>query len=266
MNNTTTAVVTNGEDRALQVFGYEGKEVRTVLRNGEPWFVAADVCAVLELERQQDSVRYLDDDEKGACLVDTSSGRQSMTVINESGLYSLILRSRKPEARKFKKWVTAVVLPSIRKHGLYATTATLETMLSDPDTMISVLQKLKDEQTRRRELEAKVIEDYPKVVFHDTIQAINSEGILVKDMAALLTNAGYKTGTHRLFAWLREQGYLCKNAGYWNKPKQWAIDAGFFVCREGFYICANGETHTSVTPLVTPKGQKHIIAAFTQSQ
>ena len=263
MNNTTTAAA---ETNALQVFGYEGKEIRTVLRNGEPWFVAADVCAVLELENPRSTLALLDDDEKGVHTVDTLGGKQSMTVINESGLYSLILRSRKPEARKFKKWVTAEVLPSIRKHGLYATPSTLEALISDPDTAITLLQKLKDEQTRRRELEAKVIEDYPKVVFHDTIQAIDSEGILVKDMAALLTNAGYKTGTNRLFAWLREQGYLCKNAGYWNKPKQWAIDAGFFVCREGFYICANGETHTSVTPLVTPKGQKHIIAAFTQSQ
>ena len=147
--------------------------------------------------------------------------------------------------------------------------ASLEDMykaITTPDAIMQIAANWKADRERMLELEAKVIEDYPKVVFHDTIQAIDSEGILVKDMAALLTNAGYKTGTHRLFAWLREQGYLCKNAGYWNKPKQWAIDAGFFVCREGFYICANGETHTSVTPLVTPKGQKHIIAAFTQSQ
>ena len=147
--------------------------------------------------------------------------------------------------------------------------ASLEDMykaITTPDAIMQIAANWKADRERMLELEAKVIEDYPKVVFHDTIQAIDSEGILVKDMAALLTNAGYKTGTHRLFAWLREQGYLCKNAGYWNKPKQWAIDTGFFVCREGFYICANGETHTSVTPLVTPKGQKHIIAAFTQSQ
>ena len=145
--------------------------------------------------------------------------------------------------------------------------ASLEDMykaITTPDAIMQIAANWKADRELMLELEAKVIEDYPKVVFHDIIQAIDSEGILVKDMAALLTNAGYKTGTHRLFAWLREQGYLCKNAGYWNKPKQWAIDAGFFVCREGFYICANGETHTSVTPLVTPKGQKHIIAAFTQ--
>jgi anti-repressor protein len=251
------------------VFGYEGKEIRTTFENGEVWVAAKDVAEVLGYAKSSSIAQLMGnvpEEWKGIKRIDTPGGIQDMLCLSEQGLYFFLARSDKPKALPFQKWIAGEVLPSIRKHGLYATPATLETMLSDPDTMISVLQKLKDEQTRRRELEAKVIEDYPKVVFHDTIQAIDSEGILVKDMAALLTNAGYKTGTHRLFAWLREQGYLCKNAGYWNKPKQWAIDAGFFVCREGFYICANGETHTSVTPLVTPKGQKHIIAAFTQSQ
>lgn len=189
MNNTTTAAST--ENNALQVFGYEGKTVRTVLRDGEPWFVVADVCAVLEIGNPSMVVKRLDPDDLSQIeVIDSMWRQQTAYAVSESGLYDLILRSEKPEARKFKKWVTAEVLPSIRKHGLYATPSTLEALISDPDTAITLLQKLKDEQTRRRELEAKVIEDYPKVVFHDTIQAIDSEGILVKDMAALLTNAG----------------------------------------------------------------------------
>ncbi len=121
---TVKEETTMASKKALQVFGYEGKEIRVTMGdNGEPRFVAADVCKVLELERPQDSVRYLDDDEKGVCLVNTPSGKQRMTVITESGLYSLILRSRKPEAKQFKRWITHEVLPTIRKTGEYATPA-----------------------------------------------------------------------------------------------------------------------------------------------
>ena len=103
----------------LQVFAFNDHLVRTVQKEGEPWWVAKDVCEVLDLARQQDSVRYLDDDEKGVCLVNTPGGSQEMTIVSEAGLYSLILRSRKPEAKEFKRWVTHEVLPTIRKTGGY---------------------------------------------------------------------------------------------------------------------------------------------------
>lgn len=109
-------------DSSLQVFNNEDfGEIRALEIDGQPWFVAKDVCDALGLGRQQDSTRYLDDDEKGECLVDTTSGQQRMVIVTEAGLYSLILRSRKPEAKAFKRWVTHEVLPAIRRHGLYAT-------------------------------------------------------------------------------------------------------------------------------------------------
>ena len=104
----------------LMQFGFEGHQVRIVMRDGELWWVAADVCDILGIGRPQDSVRYLDEDEKGRCLVDTPSGQQEMLVVNEPGLYSLILRSRKPEAKAFKRWVTHEVLPQIRRTGSYS--------------------------------------------------------------------------------------------------------------------------------------------------
>lgn len=147
--------------------------------------------------------------------------------------------------------------------------ASLEDMyntISSPDAIMQIAANWKVDRERMLELEAKVVEDTPKVIFHDAITAVDKSGIMVKDMATILTQNGFRQSDKSLFAWLRNHGYLCVATGYWNKPKQWVIDAGLFVCREGFYICANGETHTSVTPLVTPKGQKYIIAAFIQSQ
>ena len=121
----------------LQVFAFNDHLVRTVQKEGEPWWVAKDVCEVLDLARQQDSVRYLDDDEKGVCLVNTPGGSQEMTIVSEAGLYSLILRSRKPEAKEFKRWVTHEVLPTIRKTGGYGARAQIEGLMARCEGKIS---------------------------------------------------------------------------------------------------------------------------------
>ena len=139
--------------------------VRAVVKDGEPWFVAKDVCNALSIADSKSSLRFLEDEEKGVHSMHTLGGTQQVSIINESGLYSLILRSRKPEAKKFKKWVTAEILPSIRKHGVYATGEKLEEMLADPDTMILTLQVLKTEREKRKVLEEKAVEDSPKVLF-----------------------------------------------------------------------------------------------------
>lgn len=196
----------------VQVFGYEGKAVRTVLRGGdrawEPWFVAADVCGVLELTDGRTSVNQLDEDERHTMPVTDSMGRkQEMTVINESGLYSLILRSRKPEARKFKKWVTAEVLPSIRKHGGYLTPSMVEEALLSPDTIIRLATALKQEREQRKALAAKVEEDKPKVLFAEGVSG-SSTSILVGDLAKILHQNGLETGQNRLFQTLRDRGFL----------------------------------------------------------
>ena len=139
------------EDK-IQVWDYESSEVRTVQVNGEPWFVLADVCKVLEIKNSRDAAAKLDGDEKGVALTDTLGGKQQMTIINESGLYTVILRSDKPQAKPFRKWVTSEVLPSIRKHGAYMTPETIKKVMLTPEFIISLAGELKNEQEKNKKL------------------------------------------------------------------------------------------------------------------
>lgn len=138
----------------LQVFNYNGNEVRTIQKDGETWWVLKDVCGILGISKYRDTASRLDEDERGSVRVDTPGGEQEMTVINESGLYNVILRSDKPEAKPFRKWVTSEVLPSIRKHGAYMTPETLEQAILNPDMMIKLCTALKDEQDKNKALQA----------------------------------------------------------------------------------------------------------------
>lgn len=138
----------------LQIFNYNGSEVRTIQKDGEPWWVLKDVCEVLGLSSPHKVFDRLDEDEKGRNQIPTPGGEQEMTVINESGLYNVILRSDKPEAKPFRKWVTSEVLPSIRKHGAYMTPETLEQAILNPDMMIKLCTALKDEQDKNKALQA----------------------------------------------------------------------------------------------------------------
>lgn len=133
-----------------RVFDYQGKPIRTVtLENGEPGFVVKDVCDILEISNSRDAIARLDDDEKGVVSTDTPGGIQGMQVVTESGIYSLVLSSRKPEAKQFKRWVTHEVLPSIRKNGMYATDNVIDQILDNPDYGIALLTKLKEERAAR---------------------------------------------------------------------------------------------------------------------
>ncbi len=138
----------------LQIFNYNGNEVRTIQKDGEPWWVLKDVCGILGISKYRDTASRLDEDERGSVRVDTPGGEQEMTVVNESGLYNVILRSDKPEAKPFRKWVTSEVLPSIRKHGAYMTPETLEQAILNPDMMIKLCTALKDEQDKNKALQA----------------------------------------------------------------------------------------------------------------
>ncbi len=138
----------------MQIFTYNSNEVRTVEMNGEPWFVLKDVCEVLGISKYRDVADRLDSDERAPVRVDTLGGAQEMTAVNESGLYNVILRSDKPEAKPFRKWVTSEVLPSIRKHGAYMTPETLQAAILNPDTMIQLCQQLKAEQDKNAQLTA----------------------------------------------------------------------------------------------------------------
>jgi anti-repressor protein len=136
-----------------KIFNYKGSQLRTVIRDGQPWFVAKDVCDILGHTNNRAATERLDEDEKGVSKVYTLGGEQKMTVINEPGLYSLVLTSNKSEAKQFKRWITHEVLPSIRKHGAYMTPETIEKALTDPDTIIKLATILKEERQKRLEAE-----------------------------------------------------------------------------------------------------------------
>lgn len=236
--------------------------VRVVDVNGEPWFVAKDVCECLELGNPRTSIALLDEDEKGVHTMDTPGGAQEMSIVSEAGLYSLILRSRKPEAKAFKRWITHEVLPAIRKHGGYLTPAKLEEALTDPDTIIRLATNLKAEREKRQALEAQAAADRPKVVFAESIEVAKTS-ILVGEMAKLIKQAtGYEMGQNRFFDWLRAHGYLHKSGSARNMPTQRCIDAGWMEIKEGTRIGSSGECHITRTPKVTGKGQIYFVSLF----
>lgn len=241
--------------------------VRVVEREGEPWFVARDVCDILGTEAE-DISRILDADEY-APLMDTirtlndSGGlRKDSRIVSEAGLYSLILRSRKPEARAFKRWITHDVLPAIRRHGVYATPDMTERMLEDPDVLIRALTALKEERARRVALEARAEADRPKVVFAESIEVAKTS-ILIGEMAKLIKQAtGYPMGQNRFFDWLRSHGYLHKGGSQKNAPTQRCIDAGWMEVKEGTRIGSSGECHITRTTKITGKGQIYFVNMF----
>ena len=246
----------------LQIFNYQSNEVRTIQKNGEPWFVLKDVCQVLGIGNSRMAADRLDPDEKGVSQIDTPGGKQEMTCINESGLYNVILRSDKPEAKPFRKWVTAEVLPTIRRHGMYATPDTVEKMLSDPDTAIKLLTTLKEERAARLALEAQAQADKPKVLFADAV-ATSKTSILIGELAKLISQNGISIGQNRLFAWMRDNGYLIRRKGSdYNMPTQRSMELCLFEIKETVVAHADGHTSTNKTPKVTGKGQQYFINLF----
>lgn len=247
----------------LQTWSYENSEIRTIEKDGEPWWVLSDVCKVLELSSPHKVADRLEADERNQIPVIDSLGRsQNTTVINESGLYAVILRSDKPQAKPFRRWVTSEVLPSIRKHGAYMTDQTLEQALTSPDFLIQLATQLKEEKEQRKQLEAKVEQDKPKVLFADSVSASKSS-ILVGELAKILKQNGVDTGQFRLFAWLRENGYLIKREGSdYNMPTQRSVEMGLFEVKQTIITHSDGHITTNKTPKVTGKGQVYFINKF----
>lgn len=237
--------------------------IRTTEIEGEPWFAGKDVAAALGYVNTKDALsRHVDTDDKRGSRFTTPSGEQEMTVINESGLYALVLSSKLPGARQFKRWVTSEVLPAIRRHSIYATPAAVEQMLDDPDTMIRTLQVLKAERAMRQKLETKVAADKPKVLFADAVSASHTS-ILVGELAKLLRQNGVDIGQNRLFAWLRDKGYLIRRTGTdYNMPTQRAMELGLFTIKETAITRSDGSTSVTKTVKVTGKGQQYFIQKF----
>ena len=247
----------------LQVFSYEGKEVRTIQRNGETWWVLKDVCGVLELSNARMIADRLDEDDVSLAYVTDSMGRQQQTnIVNESGLYNVILRSDKPEAKKFKRWVTHEVLPQIRRHGAYITTSKLEEIMNDPDSWIKLLTALKEERQEKERLQLQVAQDKPKVVFADAV-SVSDGTILIGELAKILKGNGIEIGQNRLFERLRQDGFLIKRKGTdYNAPTQKAMELGLFKVKETAITHSDGHVTISKTTKVTGKGQQYFVNYF----
>lgn len=255
----------------LQIFNNpEFGEVRTATIGGEPWLVGKDVAEALGYENPTKAIRdHVDDEDKRMgvqnvtpSIIDSMGRTQYPTWINESGLYSLVLSSKLPGAKRFKHWITSEVLPSIRKHGAYMTPETLEAAILNPDTMIRLCQQLKDEQERNHRLNAKIEEDKPKVLFADAV-ATAKTSILVGELAKILKQNGMDIGQNRLFQRLRQEGFLISRKGTdYNMPTQRAMEQGLFEIKETSIAHADGHTSISKTPKVTGRGQEFFINRY----
>lgn len=247
-------------------FNYEDTKVRVLDVNGEPWFVATDVAHVLGIGESSRITRMVDDEDKGWHKVPTPGGEQRMTIVNESGLYTALIRSNHPAAKPFRKWVTAEVLPTIRRHGMYATPETVDRMLADPDTAIRLLTEIKSERARRQEAERSLTEAAPKVLFADAVSTSHTS-ILVGDLAKILKGNGVDLGANRLFKVLRANGYLIRREGSdWNMPTQRSMELGLFEIKETAITHSDGHVTVNKTPKVTGKGQAYFVNRFLNGQ
>lgn len=249
----------------LQIFkSSEFGQVRTVTIDGEPWLVGKDIATALGYTNTRKALNdHVDDEDKGVTKCDTLGGAQEMTIINESGLYSLVLSSKLPTAKKFKHWITSEVLPAIRRTGGYIANA--ETM-TDAEIMSKALliakKTIENREQRIHSLEAETERMKPKEIFADAVSASNSS-ILIGDLAKILHGNGIKIGRGRLFAWMREHGFLIKQKGTsYNMPTQRAMELGLFRVKEGSYVDGKGNNIITKTTKVTGKGQQYFINKF----
>lgn len=240
----------------LQVFkNQEFGSVRTLVINSEPWFVGKDVADVLGYADTNQAIRkHVDNEDRLTRRFDGTGQSRDMTIINESGLYSLVLSSKLPSAKKFKRWVTSEVLPALRKTGQYQVKE-----LSGSELMAKALIEAQNVLAAK---DKQIEEMKPKVVFADAV-ATSHTSILVGELAKILKQNGIEMGQKRLFAWLREKGYLIKRQGTdYNMPTQKSMDLGLFEIKEGSYVNGSGVNITTKTPKVTGKGQQYFINKF----
>lgn len=246
----------------LQVFkNQEFGSVRTLVINSEPWFVGKDVAEALGYKNTKDALaKHVDSEDKEILKSQNATleniPNRGVTVVNESGLYSLVLSSKLPSAKKFKRWVTSEVLPALRKTGQYQVKE-----LSGQELMAKALIEAQSVLAAK---DKQIEEMKPKVVFANAV-ATSHTSILVGELAKILKQNGIDMGQKRLFAWLRENGFLIKRKGTdYNMPTQKAMDLGLFEIKEGSYVNGSGVNITTKTPKVTGKGQQYFINKFLQ--
>lgn len=245
-----------------QLFNFKGQQVRTITINNEPYFVGNDVATILGYSNYRNAVvNHVDKEDKLRTQIEYAGQNRNMTVINESGLYSLILGSKLPTAKEFKHWVTSEVLPSIRKHGAYMTPQTIEKALLSPDTIINLATQLKEEQEQRKHLQEENEQMKPKALFADAVSTSNTS-ILIGQLAKILKQNGVEIGQNRLFKWMRTHGFLGKRGDSYNKPTQKAMNLGVFEVKERTVNNPDGSIRVTITTKVTGKGQQYFINKF----
>lgn len=256
----------------LQLFNNsEFGNIRAIEENGEPWFVGKDVATALGYSNPRDAIaKHVDNEDKGVANCDTLGGTQSLTIINESGLYSLILSSKLPTAKKFKRWVTSEVIPAIRKTGSYALANTPSYQIADPieraKAWILEQQQLKQLQATSAQQQQQIEANRPKVVFADAITS-SSSSCLIGELAKLIKQSFEKMGRkieigqNRFFKWLRDKGFLGKSGEYYNIACQHYVDQGLFQLKKTVHD-ENGVLVTKTTTKVTGKGQSYFINGF----
>lgn len=244
----------------IRKFDFRGASLRTLTDEaGEPWFVAKDVCDILEISNPSDALKRLDDDERSRFNL----GRQGETnIVNEAGLYVLVLGSRKPEAHEFKRWVTHEVLPQIRKTGGYIPATDADDDMTILAKAVMIGQRTMEQQKRKiAAQQTRIVELEPKARFADAVAA--SDGTcLVGELAKMLRQNGMDIGQNRLFRLLQADGYLGKSGSNRNVPTQRAMDLGLFRIKETTVTHADGHTTVSRTPKVTGKGQRYFIDRY----
>lgn len=245
----------------LKIFqSEEFGEIRTVQLNNETYFVGKDIATALGYERAAKAIQdHVDAEDKDEIPIQDSIGRmQNTPIITESGVYALIFGSKLESAKRFKHWVTSEVLPSIRKHGMYA----VDELLDNPDMAIKAFTALKEEREKNKLLQADNDRMKPKEIFADAV-ATSHTTILIGDLAKILKQNGVEIGQKRLFSWLRDNGYLIKrNGADYNMPTQKAMERGLFEIKESTVNNPDGSVRINRTTKVTGKGQQYFINKF----
>jgi prophage antirepressor-like protein len=240
---------------ALDLFRYENHEIHTVLLEGEPWFVAGDIARVLEYRDAYNLVRGLDEDEKGTHIVSTPGGDQSVTVINEAGLYSAIIRSKAERTKPFKRWITHDVLPQIRKTGSYGAPVGMTFEEMTAHVIGELTQRIEDARARAAELEA------PAAAWNDLAAADGD--LTISEAAKVLSRAGIATGPTKLHNWLEANRWIFRRAGK-PLPMQTAVNAGLLTEKVGDYRHPSGERRITTQVRVTPKGLERLQELLTE--
>lgn len=244
----------------IQNFDFNGAQVRALTIDNEPYFVGKDVADILGYKNgSRDINAHVDIEDRLKYQISTSGQKRIQTLINESGLYSLILSSKLPTAKQFKRWVTSKVLPTIRKHGAYMTDKKAEAIVTNKDALADLLKQASDQL---KEKDIQIAEMKPKALFADAITESHTS-ILVGDLAKILRQNGVEIGARRLFKWLRDNHYLISRKGSdYNSPTQRSMEMGLFEIKESSHINGNGVNVITKTPKVTGKGQKYFVNKF----